>query len=66
MKDTILMKLMQTDISFGEMEEFENYLNELEEDRDLLYALQAAGVDNWFGYDEAMRIYHEEEEEEEE
>ena len=63
MKDTILRKLMQTDISFGEMEEFENYLNELEEDRDLLYALQAAGADNWCGYEEAMKIYREEEEE---
>ena len=63
MKDTILRKLMQADISFGEMEEFENYLNELEADRDLLYALQAAGVDNWCGYEEAMKIYREEEEE---
>lgn len=63
MKDTILKKLMQTDISFGEMEEFENYLNELEEDRDLLYALQTAGVDNWCGYEEAMKMYREEEEE---
>lgn len=63
MKDTILRKLMQTDISFGEMEEFENYLNELEEDRDLLYALQAAGVDNWCGYEETMKIYREEGEE---
>ena len=63
MKDTILRKLMQTNISFGEIEEFENYLNELEEDRDLLYALQAAGVDNWCGYEEAMKIYREEEEE---
>lgn len=63
MKDIILRKLMQTDISFGEMEEFENYLNELEEDRDFLYALQAAGVDNWYGYEEAMKIHHEEEEE---
>lgn len=65
MKDIILRKLMQTDISFGEMEEFENYLNDLEEDRKLLYALQAADVDNWSWYGEAMRIYHEEEEEEE-
>ena len=63
MKDIILRKLMQTDISFGEMEEFENYLNELKEDRDLLYTLQAAGVDNWCGYEEAMKIYREEEEE---
>ena len=63
MKDTILRKLMQTDISFREMEEFENYLNGLEEDRKLLYALQAAGVDNWCWYGEAMKIYREEEEE---
>ena len=63
MKDIILRKLMQTNISFGEMEECENYLNELEEDRDLLYALQATGVDNRCGYEEAMKIYREEEEE---
>ena len=62
MKDKILKKLMQTDISIGEIEEFENYLNELEEDRKLLYALQAAGVDNWNWYGEAMKIYNEEEE----
>ena len=62
MKDKILKKLMQTDISTGEIEDFENYLNELEEDRKLLYALQAAGVDNWSWYGEAMKIYNEEEE----
>lgn len=62
MKDKILKKLMQTDISIGEIEDFENYLNELEEDRKLLYALQAAGVDNWSWYGEAMKIYNEEEE----
>lgn len=62
MKDKILKKLMQTDISIGEIENFENYLNELEEDRKLLYALQAAGVDNWSWYGEAMKIYNEEEE----
>ena len=62
MKDKILKKLMQTDISIGEIEDFESYLNELEKDRKLLYALQAAGVDNWSWYGEAMKIYNEEEE----
>ena len=33
MKDTILRKLMQTDISFGEMEEFENYLKKKMENK---------------------------------
>jgi hypothetical protein len=63
MKDTILRKLMQTDISFGEMEEFENYLNELEKDRAILYALEENGVDNWCGYADAIeRVENEEEE----
>lgn len=64
MKYTILQALMNTDITFEEMTKIENYLNELEEDRDLLYALQAAGVDNWCGYEEAMKICRENQEEE--
>lgn len=64
MKEIILQTLMNTEITFEEMTKIENYLNELEEDRDLLYALQAAGVDNWCGYEEAMKIYHENQEEE--
>lgn len=64
MKEIILQTLMNTEITFEEMTKIENYLNELEEDRDLLYALQAAGVDNWCGYEEAMKIYRENQEEE--
>ena len=64
MKEIILQTLMNTEITFEEMTKIEKYLNELEEDRDLLYALQAAGVDNWCGYEEAMKIYRENQEEE--
>ena len=66
MKEIILQTLMNTEITFEEMTKIENYLNGLEEDRKLLYALQTAGVDNWSWYDEAMRIYHDDDEEEEE
>lgn len=31
---------------------------ELREDQKLIRALEAAGVDNWEGYDYAMDIYH--------
>ena len=62
MQDRILEILTKTDITIEEMENIQTYLEELEDDRDLLYALQAAGVDNWYGYEEAMKIYHEEEE----
>ena len=62
MQDRILEILTKTDIAIEEMENIQTYLEELEDDRDLLYALQAAGVDNWYGYEEAMKIYHEEEE----
>lgn len=62
MKEIILTKLMETDITFEEMEKVEQYLNELERNQDFLYALQATGVDNWSGYDEAKKIYNEEEE----
>ena len=62
MQDRILEILTKTNITIEEMENIQTYLEELEDDRDLLYALQAAGVDNWYGYEEAMRIYNEEEE----
>ena len=29
------------------------------DNENLLYALEAAGVDNWEGYDEARKIYNE-------
>ena len=62
MQDRILEILTKTNITIEEIENIQTYLEELEDDRDLLYALQAAGVDNWYGYEDAMKIYHEEEE----
>lgn len=62
MQDRILEILTKTNITIEEIENIQTYLEELEDDRDLLYALQAAGVDNWYGYEEAMKIYNEEEE----
>lgn len=59
--DRILELLMTTNVSIEEMEKLKYYLDELEQDRDLLFAIQAAGVDNWNGYEEALRIYNEEE-----
>lgn len=32
---------------------------ELKDDQNFLRALQAAGVDNWEGYDEAVEAFHE-------
>lgn len=61
MIEKIIGLLLTTNITVEEMEEIKDYLEELENDRDLLYALQAAGVDNWNGYEEAIRIYNEEE-----
>lgn len=60
--DRIIELLLSTNATYEEIEEIKDYLKELEEDRDLLYSLQAAGVDNWSGYDFAIQIYHEEEE----
>lgn len=39
--------------------------NELIEDQELLQALQAAGVDNWDGYDLALEFLREDKENEE-
>ena len=35
------------------------YLNELERESNILAALYAAGIDNWEGYDEAMKTIDE-------
>ena len=66
MIEKIIGLLLATNITVEEMEEIKDYLEQLENDANKLSYLEAYGVDNWFGYDEAMRIYHEEEEEEEE
>lgn len=62
MYDRIVELLLTTNATYEEIEKIKDYINELENDRDFLYALQAAGVDNWYGYEEACRIHHEEEE----
>lgn len=63
MYDRIIELLLTTNATYEEIEKIKSYINELEDDRDFLYALQAAGVDNWYGYEEACKIYREEEEE---
>lgn len=61
MYDRIIELLLTTNVTYEEIEKIKDYINELEDDRDFLYALQAAGVDNWYGYEEACKIYREEE-----
>lgn len=61
MYDRIVELLLTTNATYEEIEKIKDYINELENDRDFLYALQAAGVDNWYGYEEACKIHREEE-----
>lgn len=61
MYDRIVELLLTTNATYEEIEKIKDYINELENDRNLLYALKAAGVDNWCWYGEAMKIYGEEE-----
>lgn len=64
MKELILKLVENTvgvEITAQEAINIKHYLEDLEDDRDFLYSLQAAGVDNWNGYEEAVRIYNEEE-----
>ena len=61
MYDRIVELLLTTNATYEEIEKIKDYINELENDRNFLYALQAAGVDNWCGYEEACKIHREEE-----
>ena len=63
MIEKIIGYLLKTNITIEEMEEIKNYLEELEKDSDKLSCLEAYGVDNWFGYDEAMHEFYSHEEE---
>lgn len=54
----IIMSKLQVSIS-------EEEYNKLKEDSRMLTALQIAGVDNWDGYSEAMRIFYDEVEDDE-
>lgn len=63
MQDRILEILTKTNITIEEIENIKEYLDMLEDNYCFLLALEAAGVDNWYGYEEACRIYSESEEE---
>ena len=63
MIEKIIGLLLTTNITIEEMEEIKDYLEQLEENNDKLNYLYAYGVDNWFGYDEAMHEYYNNEEE---
>ena len=62
MIEKIIGLLLTTNITVEEMEEIKNYLEQLEDDANKLSYLKAYGVDNWFGYDEAMHEYYKNEE----
>lgn len=63
MIEKIIDLLLTTNITVEEMEEIKNYLEQLEDDANKLSYLKAYGVDNWFGYEEAMHEYYKNEEE---
>lgn len=63
MIEKIIGLLLVTNITVEEMEEIKDYLEQLEDDANKLSCLEAYGVDNWFGYDEAMYEYYNSKEE---
>lgn len=63
MIEKVIGLLLTTNITIEEMEEIKDYLEQLEDDANKLSYLEAYGVDNWFGYDEAMHEYYNSEEE---
>ena len=58
MMEKIIGLLLATNTTVEEMEEIKNYLEQLEDDANKFSCLEAYGVDNWFGYDEAMHEYY--------
>ena len=63
MIEKIIGLLLTTNITVKEMEEIKDYLEQLEEDANKPTCLEASGVDNWFGYDEAIHEYYNSKEE---
>ena len=63
MIEKIIGLLLVTNITIEEMEEIKDYLEQLEDDANKLSCLEACGVDNWLGYDEAMHEYYNSKEE---
>ena len=64
MIEKIIGLLLVTNITVEEIKKNKNYLEQLEDDANKFSYLEAYGVDNWFGYDEAMHEYYNSEEEE--
>ena len=63
MIEKIIGLLLTTNITVKEMEEIKDYLEQLENNANKFSYLETYGVDNWFGYDEAMHEYYNSEEE---
>ena len=63
MIEKIIGLLLTTNITVEEMEEIKDYLEQLEDDANKLSYLEAYGVDNWCGYEEAIHEYYNSEEE---
>ena len=63
MIEKIIGLLLTTNITVKEMEEIKDYLEQLEDNANKFSYLETYGVDNWFGYDEAMHEYYNSEEE---
>ncbi len=63
MIEKIIGLLLTTNITVKEMEEIKDYLEQLEDNANKFSYLETYGVDNWFGYDEAMHEYYNSKEE---
>lgn len=63
MIEKIIGLLLTTNITVEEMEEIKDYLEQLEDDANRFSYLKDYGVDNWFGYCEAMHEYYNSKEE---
>ena len=63
MIEKIIGLLLTTNITAKEMEEIKDYLEQLENNANKFSYLETYGVDNWFGYDEAMHEYYNSKEE---
>ena len=63
--DKIVQFYIEHNATLDEVIELRRYLDELEYSADKLNCLYAYGVDNWFGYEEALQEVYKKEDEEE-
>ena len=63
--DKIVQFYIEPNATLAEVIELRRYLDELEYSADKLNCLYAYGVDNWFGYEEALQEFYKKEDEEE-